>query len=121
MLKVLPDMLSVRYVFYYCYFGLACFLTQNFRHDCDFTFILFLYYICDHSVRIISRLFDRLPMQIDNWFLCDLDALIEVYSSYLIYVLFIYLFVLYYLCFCLLILLILRFVVTAVDVAYSSF
>ena len=57
-----------------------------------------------------------------DWFLCDLDALIEVCSSYLMYVLFIlfiYLFVLCYLCFCLLILLILLFVV--VDVAYSFF
>ena len=77
--------------------------------------ILSLYYTCDHCVRIIWRLFDRLAMQIHWLVLCYLDALIEMYSSYLIHVLFVYL------CFCLLILLILLFVVDDVGVAYWFF
>ena len=53
-------------------------------------------FTCDHIVRVISKLFDRLAMQM-NWFLCNLDVVIEVYSSYLrfLFVQFIYLFVLY--------------------------
>ena len=65
-----------------------------------------------------------LPCELFDWFLNDLDALIEVYSSYLIYILFIlfiYLFALCYICFCLLILLILLFVVVDVVVVYSFF
>ena len=57
-----------------------------------------------------------------DWFLCDLDALIKMYSSYLTYVLcilFIYSFALCYLGFCLLILLILLFVVVEAVFAYS--
>ena len=59
-----------------------------------------------------------------DWSLNDLDALIEVYSSYLIYVLFIlfiYLFALCYICFYLLVLLILLFVVVDVVVVYLFF
>ena len=77
-------------------------------------------FTCDHIVRVISKLFDRLAMQM-NWFLCNLDVVIEVYSSYLrfLFVQFIYLFVLYDNRFCHLILFILLFVVAVV--VYSSF
>ena len=92
----------------------------------DFEFILFCRYITPaitlsasfggFSIDLLYELFD--------WFLNDLDALIEVYSSYLIYILFIlfiYLFALCYIYFCLLILLILLFVVVDVVVIYSFF
>ena len=92
----------------------------------DFEFILFCLYITPaitlyasfrgFSIDLLCELFD--------WFLNDLDALIEVYSSYLIYILFIlfiYLFALCYIYFCLLILLILLFVVVDVVVVYSFF
>ena len=60
----MSDIFSVRYVFYYCYFGLDCFWTYNLGHYCDFIFILFLYYTCDHSVCMIQMLFHGLAMQI---------------------------------------------------------
>ena len=75
------------------------------------------------SISFGGYLIDQQWKSID-WSLCDLDALIEVYSSYLTYVLFIlfiYLFVLCYLCFCLLVFLILLFVVVDFVVAYSFF
>ena len=63
-------------------------------------------------------------MPLIDWSLNDFDALMEVYSSFLIYallILFICLFALYYIYFCLLALLILLVVVDAVVVVYSFF
>ena len=121
MLKVLSEILYARYVLLYSYFGLDYFWTQNFEHDCDFTFILSFHYTCDHSLRFVWRLFDQLAIPINDLFLCGLDALIvEMYTSYLIYILFImfiYFFALRYIFFCLLMLLTLLFVVDVI-VAY---
>ena len=75
------------------------------------------------STSLGGYLIDEQSKLID-WSLCDLDAFIEVYSSYLLYVLFIlfiYLFVLCYVYFCLLIILVLLFVFVDVVVAYSFF
>ena len=124
MLKVLSEILYARYVLLYSYFGLDYFWTQNFEHDCDFTFILSLHYTCDHSLPIVWRLFDQLAVPIDDLFLCGLDALIvEMYTSYLIYILFImfiYFFALSYIFFRLLMLLILLFVVDVVVAYFFS-
>ena len=88
-----------------------------------YLFCLYITPVITVSASFGSFSFDLLCELID-WSLCDLDALIEVHSFYLIYVLFvlfIYLFALCYICFCLLILLILLFVVVDVVVAYSFF
>ena len=78
--------------------------------------ILYLFGLHIKSVITVSVLFGGYSIDLQcksiDWFLCDLDALIEVYNSDLIYalcILFIYLFASCYLCFCQLILLILLF------------
>ena len=119
MLKVLPNILYIWYVFEEIFWT-----GKNFGHN--FEFILFCLYITlviTVSASLGGFSIDLLCKLI-HWSLCDLDALIEVYSSYLLYVLFIlfiYLFALCYICFCLLILLILLFVVVDVVVASSFF
>ena len=76
--------------------------------------ILYLFGLHIKSVITVSVLFGGYSIDLQcksiDWFLCDLDALIEVYNPDLLYVLcilLIYLFALYYLGFCLLTLLIL--------------
>ena len=98
MLKVRSNILYIRYVFFYQYFGLDCFWTYNFGHD--FEFILFCFYIT--PVITVSASFGGFSIdllcELIDWSLNDLDALIEVYSSYLIYVLFIPFIYLFALC-----------------------
>ena len=109
MLKVLSNILYIEYVCLYHDFGLDCFWTYNFGHD--FKFFLFCLYIT--PVITVSASFGGysidLLCELIDWSVNYLDALIKVYSSYLIYALFIffiYLFVLCYICICLLIILI---------------
>ena len=111
-------------MFLYNYFALDCFWMEKLN-----TIVIFYsFYLSITPLILVSASFGgySIDWQCESiyWSLCDLDALIEVYSSCLIYVgfiLFIYLFVLCYLCFCLLILLLLLFVLVDVAVAYSFF
>ena len=94
----------------------------------DTIVILYLFCLCVTPVIIVSTSFGGYSIdeqcKSTDWFLCDLDALIKVYSSYIIYVLFILFINLFTLCclyFSLLILLILLFVVIDFAFAYSLF
>ena len=121
---MLSNILYIRYLFLYNYFGLDCFWTWTLGT------ILILYLFCPYITPVITVSASFRGFSVDllcgliDWSMRDLDALIKVYSSDLIcfiYSIYLFIFPVCYVCFCLLILLILLFVFDDVVVSFLFF